>query len=95
MGIIITTKLQHQTVIYKEYVSSRNTFKKIEPEINDANFFENYNKISKKIEELMGINFERKPPFCNNITYTTKNKNTFTLFRRLSEHKNPKKRNIL
>ena len=20
----------------------------------------------------MGINFERKPPFCNNITYTTK-----------------------
>ena len=20
----------------------------------------------------MGINFERKPPFCNNVTYTTK-----------------------
>ena len=25
-----------------------------------------------KVEELMGINFERKPPFRNNITYTTK-----------------------
>ena len=27
-----------------------------------------------KIEELIGINFERKPPFCNNITYTTNTK---------------------
>ena len=25
-----------------------------------------------KIEELMGISFERKPPFCDNITFTTK-----------------------
>ena len=25
-----------------------------------------------KIEELMGINFEGKQPFCNNVTYTTK-----------------------
>ena len=41
-------------------------------EINDAGFFEKYNNILKKIEELMGINFERKPPFCNNIAYTTK-----------------------
>ena len=24
-----------------------------------------------KIEELIGTNFERKPSFCNNITYTT------------------------
>ena len=35
-------------------------------------FFEKYNKIWKKIEELMGINFERKRPFSNNITCTTK-----------------------
>ena len=25
-----------------------------------------------KIEELMGINFERKPQFCTNVAYTTK-----------------------
>ena len=30
----------------------------------------------------MGINFERKPPFYNIHMYK-KNKNTFTLFRRL------------
>ena len=36
------------------------------------NIFEKYSKIWKNIEELMGINFERKPPFCNNITYTAK-----------------------
>ena len=41
-------------------------------EINDAGFFEKYNNILKKIEELLGINFERKPPICNNIAYTTK-----------------------
>ena len=35
-------------------------------------FFEKCIKIWKKIEELMGINFERKPPFSNNITCTTK-----------------------
>ena len=35
-------------------------------------FFENYNKIWKKTEELMRKNFERKPPFSNNITCTTK-----------------------
>ena len=56
-----------------EYIRSGNTFKKyICSEINDADFFEKYNNIWKKIEELKGINFERKPPFCNNITYTTK-----------------------
>ena len=60
MGIIITTKLQHQTVIYKEYVSSGNTFKKIEPEINDANFFENYNKIWKKNWGVNGNKFWKK-----------------------------------
>ena len=41
-------------------------------EINDVEFFEKYNKMWKKIEDLMGINFERKPPFCSNIRYTTK-----------------------
>ena len=40
-------------------------------DISNVNFFEKYNKICAKIEELMGINFERKPPFCNNITYET------------------------
>ena len=44
----------------------------ISSEINDSYFFEKYNKIWKKIEELMGIYFERKPPFSNNITCTTK-----------------------
>ena len=47
-----------------------------------------------KIEEFMGIDFERKRLFCNNIKYTTKVK-ALVLFRRLSGHKNPKKRNIL
>ena len=58
-----------------ECVCRGNTFKKniiISSEINDANFFKKYNKIWKKIEELMEINFEREPPFCNNITYITK-----------------------
>ena len=32
------------------------------------------NKIWKKIEKLMKINFERKLPFSNNITYTAKTK---------------------
>ena len=47
-----------------EYVCSGSTFKEnitIPSEINDADFFEKYNKTWKKIEELMGINFERKP----------------------------------
>ena len=47
-----------------EYVCSGSTFKEnitISSEINDADFFEKYNKIWKKIEELIGINFERKP----------------------------------
>ena len=35
----------------------------ISSEIDDSYFFEKYNKIWKKIEELMGINFERKSPF--------------------------------
>ena len=47
-----------------ENVCSGSTFKEnitISSEINDNDFFEKYNKIWKKIEELMGINFERKP----------------------------------
>ena len=43
----------------------------ISSDISNVNFFEKYNKIYTKIEELMGINFERKPPFCTNITYET------------------------
>ena len=79
---------------FPEYVCRGNTFKKnitISSEINDAY---QYNKIWKKIEELMGMNFERKPPFCNNIEYIKKN-NTFILFRRLSGHKNSPKRNFI
>ena len=44
----------------------------ISSEIDDSYFFEKYNKIWKKIEELMGISFERKLPFSNNITCKTK-----------------------
>ena len=44
----------------------------IPSEVNDSYFFEKYNKIWKKIEELMGINIEKKTPFSNNITCTTK-----------------------
>ena len=65
-----------------KYICSGKTFKKnmtISSEINDGCFFEKYNKIWKKIEELMVINFERKPPFCNNITRTTKIK-TLSLY---------------
>ena len=58
-----------------KYVCRGKTFKKnmtIPSEINNAYFFEKYNKIWKKIEELIGKSFERKPPFYNNITCTTK-----------------------
>ena len=78
-----------------EYVCSCNTFKKnitISFEINDADFFEKFNKIWKRIEELMGLNIERKPPFCNNITYTTKIK-TFSSYSEVYEDiKIPKKK---
>ena len=60
---------------FPEYVCVGKTFKKniaISSEISDSHFFEKYNKIWKKIEELMGTNFERKLSFCNNITYTRK-----------------------
>ena len=46
----------------------------ISSEINDGYFFEKYNKIWKKIEELMGISFERKSPFYNNIAFATTTK---------------------
>ena len=52
----------------------------ISSEINNADFFEKYNKIWKKFEELMEINFEKNPPFCNNIIYC--------------KNKNPNRRNI-
>ena len=57
-----------------EYVCRSNTFQKnmaISSKIKDVDFFEKYNKIWKKIEELMGINFEIKPTFCNNIACIT------------------------
>ena len=78
-----------------EYVCSGNTFKKnitISSEINDADFFEKYNKIWKKIEELIGINFERKPPFCNNISYTTKIKTLSSHLEDYQDIKIPKKK---
>ena len=58
-----------------EYICSGKTFKKnmkISSEINDADFFDKYNKIWKKIEELIEINFEGKLLFCSNVTCTTK-----------------------
>ena len=78
-----------------EYVCSGNTFKKnitISSEINDADFFEKYNKIWKKIEELIGINFERKPPFCNNISHTTKIKTLSSHLEDYLDIKIPKKK---
>ena len=61
-------------------------------EINDADLFEKYNKIWKKIEELMGINFEIKPPFCNIITYATKIKTLSSYSEDDKGMKNPPKR---
>ena len=58
-----------------KYVCIGKTFKKtmtMSSEINDDYFFEKYNKIWKKTEELMGINFERKALFYDNTTCTTK-----------------------
>ena len=52
----------------------------ISSEINDDYFFEKYNKIWKKIDELLGISFERKPPFY--ITCTTKIK-TLSAFQKI------------
>ena len=37
-------------------------------------FLKNTIKNGKKIEELMRINFERKPQFCTNAAFTTKPK---------------------
>ena len=64
-------------------------------EINDFEFFEKCNKIWKKIEELMGINFERKPPFYNNTTYTTKIKTSSRYSQDYQDTRNPKERNNL
>ena len=78
-----------------EYICSGNTFKEnivISSEIDDADFFEKYSKIWKKIEELMGINFERKPPFRNKITYTTKIKTLSLYSEDYQDIKIPKKK---
>ena len=77
-----------------EYVSSGYTFKKnitISSKIDDADLFEKYNKIWKKIEELMRINFEKKTPFCNNIAYTTKIKTLSSYSEDYQDTKIPKK----
>ena len=69
------------------------TFKKniaISSEISDSHFFEKYNKIWKKIEELMGTNFERKLSFCNNITYTRKIKTLSSYSEDYQDKKKPR-----
>ena len=43
----------------------------------------------------MGINFERKPPFCDNITYTTKIKTLSPYSDDYQDIKIPQKRNGL
>ena len=79
-------------------VCTGKTFKKniiISFEINDSYFFEKWNKIWKEFKELMGINFETKPPFSNNITCTTKIKTLLPYSVDYSVHKTPKKINHL
>ena len=44
-----------------------------------------------KVEELMGTNFERKLPFRNNITYTTKIKTISPYSEDYQDIKIPKK----
>ena len=43
----------------------------------------------------MGINFKRKPPFCNNITYATNIKTLSFYSEDYQDIKIPKKRNNL
>ena len=43
----------------------------------------------------MGINFKRKPSFCNNITYATKIKTLSSYWEDYQDIKIPKKRNNL
>ena len=43
----------------------------------------------------MGINFERKPPFCDNITHTTKIKTLSPYSDDYQDIKMPQKRNGL
>ena len=79
---------------FPEYVGKSNAFKEnitMSSETHDVDFFEKYNKIWKKIEELMGINFQRKPPFCSNIKYTTKIK---TLLSYSEDIKTQKRNNL-
>ena len=48
-----------------------------------------------KVEELMGINFERKLPFRNNSTYTTKIKTISSYSEDYQHIKKPQKRKKL
>ena len=43
----------------------------------------------------MGISFERKPPFYNNTTYTTKIKTSSRYSQDYQDTRNPKERNNL
>ena len=43
----------------------------------------------------MGISFERKPPFYNNTTYTTKIKTSSPYSEDYQDTRNPKERNNL
>ena len=67
----------------------------IPSEVKNGYFFEKCNKIWKKVDELMGINFEIKPPFHNNTACRTKGKILSLYSEDLSGHKNLKKRNNL
>ena len=44
-----------------------------------------------KIEELMGINFERKPQFCTNVAYTTEIKILLSYSEEYQDMRLPKK----
>ena len=75
IGYKDNSKIKPLSLKFPEYMCGGKKFLKnitISSEINSADFFEKYNKIWKKIEKLMGIEFERKPPSCNDNTCATK-----------------------
>ena len=54
-------------------------------------FLKNTIKNGKKIEELMRINFERKPQFCTNAAFTTKTKIFLSYSEEYQDMRLPKK----
>ena len=54
-------------------------------------FLKNTIKNGKKIEELMRINFERKPQFCTNAAFTTKPKIFLSYSEEYQDMRLPKK----